>query len=225
MDGQKNADASDDVFYSPRRDMVERQIAARGISSKDVLAVFLKVRRERFVSEGCRNSAYADHPLPIGDGQTISQPYMVALMTECLDLRKTDRVLEIGTGCGYQTAILAELAEEVFTIERIEALARDAEERLRALGYANIRIRSGDGTLGWDDFAPYDKIIVTAGACKIPDALGAQLAEGGKLVIPVGSAFTQMLIVAAKHKGVITTEDVCPCMFVPLIGEDGWKGD
>lgn len=205
--------------------MVDHQLVSRGIASKDVLNVFLKVRRDRFVPEGCRHNAYADYPLPIGNGQTISQPYMVALMTECLDVRKTDRVLEIGTGCGYQTAILAELAEEVYSIERIEALARDAADRLKQLGYMNVRVTAGDGTIGWEEFAPYDKIIVTAGACKIPDALVSQLVDGGKLVIPVGSVYSQMLIVGTKEKGVIRTEDVCPCVFVPLIGKDGWKGD
>jgi len=224
MADQRKNDARDE-YYAQRRDMVDHQLVARGITSPEVLSVFLKVRRDRFVPEGQVRSAYADHPLPIGSGQTISQPYMVALMTECLHLRKSDRVLEIGTGCGYQTAVLAELAREVYSVERIDALAREAAERLCALGYANVRVSVGDGTLGWAACAPFDKIIVTAGARTMPAALVEQLAEGGRLVIPVGPAHTQMLTVVTKEKGMLRTEDVCPCVFVPLIGKDGWEGE
>jgi len=223
MVGSRSIGGDNDPFGTPRRDMVDLQIAARGVSSKKVLGALLKVRRELFVPDAYRNASYDDRPLPIGQGQTISQPYMVALMTECLDIQPGDSVLEIGTGCGYQTAILAELAERVYSIERIETLAAAARERLSSLGYANVRVTAGDGTLGWQEHAPYDKIIVTAGALKIPDALVAQLAEGGKLVIPVGSSFSQMLIAASKENGKLLARDVCPCVFVPLIGTDGWN--
>ena len=220
---RKDKTPEEDRFLRDREDMVKYQLVPRGITSKKVLDVFLKVRRDQFINEGYKSSSYADHPLPTGCGQTISQPYMVALMTECLELSKDDKVLEIGTGSGYQTAILAELAKEVYSVERFDSLASEAGATLKKLGYDNITITVGDGTLGWEEFAPYDKIIVTAGAVKIPPALEKQLAEGGKMVIPVGNSFTQMLILATKEKGTLKTEDVCPCVFVPLVGKNGWR--
>ena len=167
-----------------RKDMVDTQIAARGITDKRVLAAFGKVPRHKFVPEDFQDAAYSDHPLPIGNGQTISQPYMVALMTEKLALKDGERVLEIGTGSGYKLAILAELAKEVYSIERFENLAEAARAKMEALGYRNVVIRSGDGTLGWEEYAPYDGIVVTAAAPDIPQSLVRQLKQGGKLVIP-----------------------------------------
>ena len=207
-----------------RKDMVDTQIAARGITDKRVLAAFGKVPRHKFVPEDFQDAAYSDHPLPIGNGQTISQPYMVALMTEKLALKDGERVLEIGTGSGYQLAILAELAKEVYSIERFENLAEAARAKMEALGYRNVVIRSGDGTLGWEEYAPYDGIVVTAAAPDIPQSLVRQLKQGGKLVIPVGGAFGQILMVVTKEEGSIKTEEICGCVFVPLIGKEGWSG-
>ena len=203
--------------------MVERQLVRRGISDPRVLEAFRKVPRHLFVPRGLQSSAYADHPLPVGEGQTISQPYMVALMTECLGLGEGERVLEIGTGSGYQAAILAELAAEVYTVERIAALSERAREILEKLGYTNIRFLVGDGTKGWPEHAPYDGIIVTAGAPRVPDPLVEQLAEGGRLVIPVGGSWAQELAVLRRTKRGVTRRNVCGCVFVPLVGEFGWR--
>jgi len=203
--------------------MVENQLIARGINDARVIRAFLKVPRHLFVPEGELEEAYDDHPLPIGDGQTISQPYMVALMTQCLELKGDERVLEVGTGSGYQTAILAELAREVYTIERIEGLAKRAKDVLTGLGYENIHYRVGDGTEGWEEFAPYDAIIVTAAAPKVPPPLIEQLAEGGRLVAPIGRRFGQELVRVRKEKGRLREEDICGCVFVPLIGKYGWR--
>lgn len=205
-----------------RRAMVDEQLIPRGISDHRVLDAFRKVPRHEFVPEKYRDSAYNDYPLPIGDNQTISQPYMVALMTECLRLSGASRALEVGTGSGYQTAILAEIAKEVYSVERFASLASAAQDILKKLGYINCIIRSGDGTLGWEEYAPYDGIVVTAGAPGIPESLVRQLKDGGRLVIPIGRSFSQMLTVVEKKGRSISTTEVCGCVFVPLVGKEGW---
>lgn len=210
-------------FEKARKEMVEYQIKARGINSPEVLKAMEKVPRHLFVPEDSQIYAYEDHPIGIGYGQTISQPYMVAIMTELLDLKSTDKVLEIGTGSGYQTAILAEIAEKVFTIERIEELANSAKERLDRLGYKNITVICGDGTLGYEKEAPYDAIIVTAGSPEVPETLKQQLKDGGRLVIPVGSTSLQVLLKITKRGDDFLTEKHTSCIFVPLIGEKGWR--
>ena len=205
-----------------REKMVETQIKARGVKDPRVLSALLKVERHRFVPEEHLNSAYADQPLPIGEGQTISQPYIVALMTELLELKGDEKVLEIGTGSGYQAAILAELSKEVYSIEIIETLASMSKNRLLELGYQNIRVKAGDGYLGWPEFAPFDAIIVTAAPDHIPKPLIEQLKEGGRMVVPVGT-HTQELKKIVKRSGKIETTDVIPVLFVPMTGE-GVKG-
>jgi len=211
-------------FDALRKNMVEVQLVGRGdITDKKVIEAFLKVPRHRFVSEKLQKDAYGDYPLPIGSGQTISQPYMVALMTQCLQLNGSEKVLEIGTGSGYQTAILAELANQVYTIERYPDLSKSVENITKELGYKNIYFKVGDGTLGWHEKSPFDAIIVTAGAPDAPKYLLEQLADGGRLVIPVGSEFTQRLMVYEKIKDEIKTNQVCACTFVKLIGKAAWK--
>jgi len=211
-------------FDASRNDMVDTQLVGRGIKNERVLFAFRKVPRHEFVPGNLRDIAYDDHPLPIGFGQTISQPYMVALMTELLGLKGFEKVLEIGSGSGYQAAILAELASEVYSVEKVAELAISSQDLLRKLGYANINIKQGDGTLGWQEHAPYDGIIVTAGAPLVPAPLVEQLKENGKLVIPVGSNFSQVLRVITKQEGGRTKEtDECPCVFVPLVGKYGWS--
>ncbi|MFA5145795.1 MAG: protein-L-isoaspartate(D-aspartate) O-methyltransferase [Candidatus Omnitrophota bacterium] len=209
-------------FEEIRKNMVGGQLVSRGISGQKVLRAFEKVPRHEFIPEELRQDAYSDYPLPIGEGQTISQPYMVALMTECLGLAGGERVLEVGTGSGYQTAILAEIAGEVYSVERLERLARSAGGNLKRLGYTNISIKVGDGTLGWPEHGPYDGIIVTAGAPGIPEALPAQLKEKGRLVIPIGGGLSQVLTVAEKRGATFSAREVCGCAFVPLIGKYGW---
>ncbi len=213
---------SEEEFKKQRELMVERQLKPRGISDPKVLDAFLNVPRHRFIGKGLQSSAYGDHPLPIGEGQTISQPYMVALMTQCLGLRGGERILEIGTGSGYQAAILAGIASEVFTVERVASLSKKAEAVLGELGYTNIHFLVGDGTRGWPDNAPYDGIIVTAGSPAVPEPLFEQLVEGGRLVVPVGGGWSQQLTVVRKEKGKIKKKEVCGCIFVPLLGEYGW---
>lgn len=208
-----------------REMMVEEQLIPRGISDRRVLEVMRKVPRHIFVPTVSLENAYGDYPIPVGSGQTISQPYMVALMTQCLELRGEEKVLEIGTGSGYQAAILAELAKEVYSVERHETLAKDAQDILGKFAYTNIKIKAGDGTEGWQEYAPFDGIIVTAGTPLIPPPLIEQLAEGGKLVVPVGGAFSQILILARKRGGEITQEEICGCTFVPLIGKYGWRAE
>jgi len=203
--------------------MVEQQLVTRGISDSRVLEAFRAVPRHEFVPPDFRNSAYEDHPLPIGEDQTISQPYMVALMTQCLGLKGDESILEIGTGSGYQSAILAALAKKVYSLERFASLARRAGEILKELGYQNVEVATGDGTLGWKEHAPYEGIIVTAAAPKIPDAYISQLKTGGRLVIPVGGSFSQILSVVEKGPGGLNTTEVCGCIFVPLVGKEGWK--
>lgn len=210
-------------FEFLRQRMVDEQLIPRGISDATVLSVFRKVPRHEFVPQEYMDSAYDDHPLPIGGGQTISQPYMVALMTEQLNLKGGEKILEIGAGSGYQAAILAEIASEVYTVERIETLAKKCDAVLKKSGYKNIKVVVGDGTLGHEEAAPYDGIIVTCGAPGIPSSYIEQLKTGGILVIPIGSQFSQVLTVVKKTKEGVQTKEVCGCVFVPLIGEGGWK--
>ena len=206
-----------------RERMVEEQLIVREIKNARVLDAFYKVERHKFVPEEFRSSAYADYPLSIGKGQTISQPYMVALMTECLGLRGNEKVLEIGTGSGYQAAILAELAREVYTIERFESFAKGAQAVLEELGYRNIHFKVGDGTLGWPEKAPFDAIIITASAPRVSLPLPDQLIEGGRLILPIGKDFGQMLTLMEKKKGGFKTTEICGCVFVPLVGEYGYS--
>jgi len=210
-------------FEALREFMVQTQLIPRGIHDKRVLDAMRKVPRHLFVDEPMQFKAYDDMALSIGENQTISQPYMVAIMTELLELKGDEKVLEIGTGSGYQAAILAELAKEVFSVERISSLASRAEERLHAIGYKNIHIRVDDGTLGWPEESPFDRIIITAGAPKIPDPMTGQLSENGILLAPVGDRFSQQLVKMQKMKGTITEEFHTLCVFVPLIGKHGWK--
>ncbi len=195
----------------------------RGIKDPRVLKAFQKIPRHHFVSEKYLDRAYEDFPLPIGAGQTISQPYMVALMTQCLELSGRETVLEIGTGSGYQAAILAELAAEVYSVERVASLAEAAKKVLKDLGYGNVQIKFADGTMGWRNFAPYDGIIVTAAAPAIPEPLIEQLNIEGKLVIPIGARFSQILTVVKKYRGNIETNKICGCVFVPLLGKYAWR--
>jgi len=206
-----------------RRRMVEEQIRARGVKDERVLAAMAKVPRHLFVETGLDSQAYSDRALPIGEGQTISQPYMVAFMTESLKLTGEEKVLEIGTGSGYQTAVLAELAAKVFSVERISALTVRAKQLLDRLGYTNVILRVGDGSLGWKQFGPYDRILVTAGAPRVPAPLEEQLAEGGTMVVPVGNNVSQKLAVATKKRGKTDVRTCCPCTFVPLLGKEGWE--
>lgn len=214
------------VNYDQRRwDMVETQLVARGVKDLRVLDAMRKIPRHQFVDQALQERAYEDHPLPIGEGQTISQPYMVAVMTEALSLKGKERVLEVGTGSGYQTAILAELSARVFSVERFPSLARQARSVLDQLGYSNVAIHVGDGSLGWSEFAPYDRILVTAGAPEIPKTLPDQLAEGGILAIPIGSEYSQVLTIVEKVKGKIRSRPVLNCVFVPLVGKYGWVSE
>ena len=210
-------------FPKARLKMVEEQIVSRGIKDAKLIAAVKKIPRHLFVEEALQNQAYSDHPLPIGEKQTISQPYMVALMTEALLLSGKEKVLEIGTGSGYQTAILAELSEKVFSIERIRSLAIRARKLLYELGYFNVEIKIFDGTFGWVEERPFDAIIVTAGSPDIPQPLIDQLAMGGRLVIPVGDAFVQDLFRVTKAEEGIKKEDLGGCRFVKLIGKYGWE--
>ncbi len=212
-----------DEYREKREWMVKTQIISRGIKDKRVIEAMKKVPRHLFVPKDSENEAYNDYPLPIGYGQTISQPYMVALMTEALELKGDEKVLEIGTGSGYQTAILAELAKEVYTIERIIELLKRAEDLLKKLGYKNIKFKAGDGTLGWQEYKPFSAIIVTAGAPKIPRPLIDQLEDGGRLVIPVGGRYSQELIKVTKKGDELIKENLGGCRFVDLIGIHGWK--
>jgi protein-L-isoaspartate(D-aspartate) O-methyltransferase len=212
-------------FPKARLKMVEEQIVSRGIKDPRVIAAMEKVPRHLFVEEALQSQAYNDHPLPIGEKQTISQPYMVAIMTEALQLKEKEKVLEIGAGSGYQTAILAELAEKVFSIERIRSLAIKARQLLYELGYFNVEIKIFDGTHGWVEETPFDAIIVTAGAPDIPQPLLDQLAMDGRLVIPVGDAYVQDLMRVTKTKEGIKKEDLGGCRFVKLIGKYGWEAE
>jgi len=216
-----------DIFQKQRLRMVETQIRARGITKPRLLEAMSKIPRHLFVDEGLADQAYSDNPLPIGELQTISQPYMVALMTDTLELKGREKVLEIGTGSGYQTALLAELADQVFSIERIASLANNARLVLDHLGYYNVAIRVGDGTYGWKEEAPFDAILVTAGAPEVPQPLIEQLAIGGRLVLPVGGKYIQDLIKVTRQSedlNDLKKENLGGCRFVDLIGEYGWSG-
>ncbi len=202
--------------------MVERQIRRRGIRDRRVLDAFRSVPRHCFVPPRWRDQSYEDHPVDIGYGQTISQPYIVALMTEALHLRGDERVLEIGTGSGYQTAILASLCAHVYTVERIAELSDAARKVLGELGYTNVSYRVGDGTLGWPEEAPFDGIMVTAAAPSVPESLKQQLGEGGRLVMPVGGRGGQDLVVLERRGEEFRRERLCGCVFVRLIGREGW---
>jgi protein-L-isoaspartate(D-aspartate) O-methyltransferase len=212
-------------FPKARLKMVEEQIISRGIKDAKLIAAMKKIPRHLFVEEALQNQGYSDYPLPIGEKQTISQPYMVALMTEALLLTKKDKVLEIGTGSGYQTAILAELSEKVFSIERIRPLAIRARKLLYELGYFNVEIKIFDVTFGWIEESPFDAIIVTAGSPDIPQPLIDQLAIGGRLVIPVGDVIVQDLFRVTKTEEGVKKEDLGGCRFVKLIGKYGWENE
>ena len=212
-----------DLYRIAREKMVKSQIVARGIKDEKVIQAMLKVPRHLFVEEALRDQAYGDFPLPIGKGQTISQPYIVALMTEALELKGKERVLEVGTGSGYQTAILAEIALWVYTIERDPDLSEKAKKVLLSLGYKNISLKIGDGSLGWPEAAPFDAIIVTAASPQIPQPLVDQLAEGGRIVIPVGDEFSQILVKGIKKDGILKIQTLEPVRFVKFVGAYGFK--
>jgi protein-L-isoaspartate(D-aspartate) O-methyltransferase len=212
--------AAGDAYTQKRQQMVEQDIRGRGVKDPVVLRVMNTVPRHLFVNASVRSQAYADHPLPIGEGQTISQPYVVALMTEALQLKPGDRVLEIGTGSGYQAAVLAGIVQEVYTIEIRKTLAGEAEKTLADLGYRNVTVKFGEGYFGWEEHAPFDAIIITAAANHIPPLLIKQLKEGGRLIVPLGSTvYYQMLTLATKRKGELDVEQICPVAFVPMTGE------
>jgi protein-L-isoaspartate(D-aspartate) O-methyltransferase len=203
--------------------MVEEQLVRRGITDARVLEAMRKVPRHLFVEEALRDRAYGDHPLPIGEGQTISQPYIVAIMTQLLHLTGSEKVLEIGTGTGYQTAVLAELARRVCSVERIASLAARARATLEAMGYTNVWVRTADGTFGWPDEAPFDRILVSAAAPAVPEPLFEQLVEGGRMVLPVGDPFAQTLTVVDRVGGEKKISADSGCVFVKLIGKYGWE--
>ncbi len=211
---------SEQDMTEQRERMVDRQIERRGIENERVLQAMRDVKRHLFVPPDEISQAYEDHPLPIGHGQTISQPYIVALMTASVDPQANDRVLEIGTGSGYQAAVLSKLVKDVYSIEIVEALGHDARERLQNLGYDNVTVRIGDGYKGWPEKAPFDAIVVTAAPPEIPQALVDQLAEGGRMVVPVGTAFQELLLIE-KKKGEVTKRVITAVRFVPMVkGKD-----
>ena len=214
---------SPDDLAHQREHMVEEQLRRRGIRDERVLAAMAKVPREKFIAPQFAREAYADGPIPIGAGQTVSQPYMVAAMVEALELQPSDRVLEVGTGTGYEAAVLAELAAEVLTIERHAELADNARQILSKTGYSNVRVIHGDGSLGLPEHAPFDKIVVAAGAPQAPPSLVAQLAEHGIIAVPVGDRGQQQLQVSRKISGEMVSFRHVVCCFVPLIGAEGWK--
>ena len=204
--------------------MIQRQVIDRGIREPRLIEALRSTPREKFFPEGSEGEAFADNAAPIGHGQTISQPYIVALMTQSLELRPTDRVLEIGTGSGYQTAILSKLAGEVWSIERIKPLLDEAFERVLMLGAKNVHFRHGDGTVGWPEAAPFDRILAAAGAPKLPrELLLSQLADGGIAVLPVGPDDNQVLVKVNRTGDELKSENICPVRFVKLVGKEGWK--
>ena len=212
-------------YQRQREAMVKNQIEARGVSDPKTLDAMRRVPRHLFVSEALMDQAYNDHPLPIGEQQTISQPYIVAMMTEALQLTEEDRVLEIGTGSGYQAAVLAEMAYRVYTIERNRTLYQNARQIFDKLGYYSIIAKYSDGTIGWKEESPFDAIIVTAGGPEIPEPLVRQLAQGGRMVVPVGSSFSQKMIKLVKDERGIHQSELGGCRFVRLVGQHGWKSD
>lgn len=210
-------------FNELRKRMVDEQLRARDIHDERVLEAFGAVPRHLFVPEEHVNLAYEDYPLPIGEGQTISQPYMVALMTQLLLLKGNEKVLEVGTGSGYQAAILSKLCAKVFTVERSKVLCDRAAALLASGGYDNVSLKAADGADGWKEEAPFDGIVVTAASPAIPDPLREQLADGGRLVIPLGPRFTQILVRVTRQGGSFEAEEICGCVFVPLVGKHGWE--
>lgn len=210
-----------DKYEKVRQRMVREQVVARGIKDQKVIQAMLNVPRHLFVPESQERMAYEDRPLPIGEGQTISQPYIVALMTETLELNGNMKVLEIGTGSGYQAAILAEIVKEVYTIEIVESLGEKAQNTLNQLNYQNINFKIGDGYKGWEENAPYDAIIVTCAPSDIPNPLENQLKEGGKMIIPLGGSITQELVLLEKQNGELIKKVVAPVRFVPMVHNDG----
>jgi protein-L-isoaspartate(D-aspartate) O-methyltransferase len=212
-----------DEFAAQRREMIEKQLRRRGVNDTRVLAAMSAVPRQEFVPQQFRQKAYEDEPLPIGEGQTISQPYIVAAMTAALRLKGDERVLEIGTGCGYQAAVLSHLAKSVFTIECRSELAASAAERLNRLGYANVHVHCGDGTLGLPEFAPFDAILVAAAAPQVPEPLQSQLAESGRLIVPIGGTEDQELQLITREGNTFCKTVLDGCRFVPLVGYHGWK--
>ena len=211
------------LFARERERMVEEQLVRRGITDARVLEAMRKIPRHLFVEEALRDRAYGDHPLPIGEGQTISQPYIVGIMTQLLHLTGSEKVLEIGSGSGYQTAVLAELARRVCSVERIASLAARARATLEAMGYTNVWVRTADGTFGWPDEAPFDRILVSAAAPAVPEPLFDQLVEGGRMVLPVGGPFAQTLTVVDRVGGEKKISADSGCVFVKLIGKYGWE--
>jgi protein-L-isoaspartate(D-aspartate) O-methyltransferase len=211
-----------DSFLAQRRSMVESQLRARGIRDERVLAAMLHVPRHEFVSAEYRDQVYEDHPIPVGEGQTVSQPYIVAIMLQALTLHPSDAILEVGTGSGYQTALLAELTRQVYSVERHASLARTAQATLARLGYTNVEVVLGDGSHGLPERAPFDAIVVSAAAPQIPPPLFEQLREGGRMVIPVGPAHAQELQLVRKQAGQAVVTDLEGCRFVPLIGSQGY---
>ena len=218
---QDNASAG--RFEEERRLMVETQIRKRGVSDERVLQAMATVPRHEFIAAFWIKQAYADEPLPIGHGQTISQPYIVAAMAASLALNGSENVLEIGTGCGYQAAVVSLLAREVHTVEILPDLAQSAAERLQRLGYAKVHVHCGDGTLGWPEASPYDAIVIAAAAPAVPEPLLQQLTEGGRLIAPVGQEDKQELQLVTKHEGKFLMKQGGPCRFVPLMGQHGWR--
>jgi len=213
-----------DPFAAQARDMVEHQLRRRGIRDERVLDAMGQVPRHQFVPRESEIAAYEDRPLPIGDQQTISQPYIVALMTAAVEVAPGEKALEVGTGSGYQAAVLARLGATVYTIEANVRLAEAARARLRSLGYGDVQVYTGDGSEGLAEHAPYDVIVVTAAAPRVPPALLGQLAEGGRLIAPVGTRFFQELVLVRKRGGQVATNILGACQFVPLVGKGGWKG-
>lgn len=209
---------------SRQETMIQQQVIERGIRDERVLAAMRSVQRDRFFPPGSKDEAFADRAAPIGYEQTISQPYIVALMTQRLNISETHKVLEVGTGSGYQTAILAKLASEVYTIERVKPLLDIAWEKLMTMNIRNVHFRHGDGTLGWPEAAPFDRVLITAGAPKIPEEmLREQLRDGGIAILPVGPQEEQMLVEVRRRKDRLESKNICPCRFVKLIGERGWE--
>ena len=223
MTGGAEVKAGSARFARERERMVEEQLIARGVRDPRVIEVMRRLPRHVFVDEALRDRAYGDHPLPIGEGQTISQPFIVGRMTELLQLTGREKVLEVGTGCGYQAAVLAELAVRVCTMERIPRLASRARETLERLGYRNVWVRTANGTLGWPDEAPFDRILVAAGGPGVPPPLFEQLAEGGRMVIPVGEVTGQVLQVIEKVQGTMRVTQDSGCVFVKLVGKYAWE--
>ncbi|MFA6241005.1 MAG: protein-L-isoaspartate(D-aspartate) O-methyltransferase [Candidatus Hydrogenedentales bacterium] len=222
---EKPIDPSCDLYAEDRERMVEVQLKRRGISNPHVLEAMGTIPRECFVPDALKGHAYDDRPLEIGHGQTISQPFMVALMTQLLAIQPGDSVLEVGTGSGYQCAVLANIAARVVSVERVPELATRSCALLDSLGYTNVAVHIGDGTLGWVEAAPYDAIVVTAAGPRVPAMLCEQLREGGRLVCPVGARESQELFRVTRHEGVFREERGTGCVFVPLIGADGWNGE